>query len=169
MTGVQTCALPICVECGRCCTLHWPRSRFRSEQCQTWFLGFCEFILLTDSSCCWWYIYFCRIVTNGCLANAHARFSMFPNGREIYRIILEYRQVTISLLTFGICSRNQHIIKTSIPTSHAYISPVDRKTPNFAEQFECMSDFIWYSDTLILDHLGNGTIDWAPFLTVADC
>jgi len=47
--------------------------------------------------------------------------------------------------------RNQHIIKTSLPTSHTYISPTGRKTPNFVEQFE------W-----------NGTIDWAPFLTVAD-
>ncbi|KAF8815672.1 PLP-dependent transferase [Phlegmacium glaucopus] len=47
--------------------------------------------------------------------------------------------------------RNQHIVKTSIPTSHTYISPVDRKTPNFVEQFA------W-----------NGTIDWAPCLTVTD-
>lgn len=38
--------------------------------------------------------------------------------------------------------RNQHIVKTSIPTSHAYVSPRDRKTPNFVEQFECMSDFL---------------------------
>jgi hypothetical protein len=68
-----------------------------------------------------------------------------------------------------ICFRNQHIIKTSIPTSHAYISPVDRKTPNFVEQFECLSDFyLGFSYTFIFDYLGNGTIDWAPYLTVAD-
>ncbi|KAF8886306.1 pyridoxal phosphate-dependent transferase [Infundibulicybe gibba] len=46
--------------------------------------------------------------------------------------------------------RNQHIIKTSIPTSHTYISPKDRTGPNFVEQFE------W-----------NGTIDFVPFLSVA--
>ncbi|TFK37412.1 pyridoxal phosphate-dependent transferase [Crucibulum laeve] len=45
--------------------------------------------------------------------------------------------------------RNQHIVKTSIPTSHTYISPKDRKGPNFVEQFE------W-----------NGTIDFVPYLTV---
>ncbi|KAF9483081.1 lolT-1 [Pholiota conissans] len=47
--------------------------------------------------------------------------------------------------------RNQHIIKASIPTSHAYISPKDRKGPNFVEQFD------W-----------NGTIDYASYITVTD-
>ncbi|KAF8159185.1 pyridoxal phosphate-dependent transferase [Crassisporium funariophilum] len=47
--------------------------------------------------------------------------------------------------------RNQHIIKTSLPTSHTYIRPADRVKPNFVEQFE------W-----------NGTIDFTPYLTVAD-
>ncbi|KAF8959578.1 pyridoxal phosphate-dependent transferase [Flammula alnicola] len=47
--------------------------------------------------------------------------------------------------------RNQHIIKTSIPTSAAYISPAKRTGPNFVAQFE------W-----------NGTIDYAPYLTVVD-
>ncbi|KAK7052816.1 hypothetical protein VNI00_004135 [Paramarasmius palmivorus] len=46
--------------------------------------------------------------------------------------------------------RNQHIIKTSFPTSHTYISPSQRDgKPNFVEQFE------W-----------NGTIDFIPFLSV---
>ncbi|GLB41511.1 putative aminotransferase class-V [Lyophyllum shimeji] len=44
--------------------------------------------------------------------------------------------------------RNQHIVKTSIPTSHAYISPADRTDENFVIQYE------W-----------NGTIDWAPYLS----
>ncbi|PPQ95574.1 hypothetical protein CVT26_008602 [Gymnopilus dilepis] len=49
--------------------------------------------------------------------------------------------------------RNQHIIKASIPTSAYYVSPKDRPEPNtsFIEQFE------W-----------NGTIDWAPLLTIPD-
>ncbi|KAF8159186.1 lolT-1 [Crassisporium funariophilum] len=46
---------------------------------------------------------------------------------------------------------NQHIIKTSLPTSHTYIPPADRTGPNFVEQFE------W-----------NGTIDFTHYLTVAD-
>ncbi|KAF9465637.1 pyridoxal phosphate-dependent transferase [Collybia nuda] len=46
--------------------------------------------------------------------------------------------------------RNQHIVKTSIPTSHTYVSPADRTDPNFVIQYE------W-----------NGTIDWAPYLSVA--
>ncbi|KAF5316760.1 hypothetical protein D9619_006842 [Psilocybe cf. subviscida] len=52
--------------------------------------------------------------------------------------------------------RNQHIIKTSIPTASVYISPKDRNgLPNFVEQFDCK-------------HSGHGTIDWAPYLTVVD-
>ncbi|KDR81048.1 hypothetical protein GALMADRAFT_241675 [Galerina marginata CBS 339.88] len=47
--------------------------------------------------------------------------------------------------------RNQHIIKSSIPTSATYISPKDRTGPNFVEQFD------W-----------NGTIDYAPYLAVVD-
>ncbi|KAG6917108.1 hypothetical protein DXG01_003928 [Tephrocybe rancida] len=46
--------------------------------------------------------------------------------------------------------RNQHIIKSSIPTSHAYVSPGDRKDANFVIQFE------W-----------NGTIDYTPYLSIA--
>ncbi|KAG5651325.1 hypothetical protein H0H81_009078 [Sphagnurus paluster] len=46
--------------------------------------------------------------------------------------------------------RNQHIVKSSIPTSHTYISPVDRLDPNFVAQFE------W-----------NGTIDFTPYLSVS--
>ncbi|KAG7095514.1 hypothetical protein E1B28_006252 [Marasmius oreades] len=46
--------------------------------------------------------------------------------------------------------RNQHIIKTTFPTSHAYISPDKRNGRyNFVEQFE------W-----------NGTIDWSNYLSV---
>ena len=53
----------------------------------------------------------------------------------------------------GIYFRNQHIIKTSIPTSDAYIPPVNRKTPtsNFVEQFECKSDFL--SGFFTLSHM----------------
>ncbi|KAF8194637.1 pyridoxal phosphate-dependent transferase, partial [Pholiota molesta] len=47
--------------------------------------------------------------------------------------------------------RNQHIIKSSIPTSHAYISPRNRTGPNFVEQFD------W-----------NGTIDYSSYITVTD-
>ncbi|PPQ88741.1 hypothetical protein CVT25_008548 [Psilocybe cyanescens] len=48
--------------------------------------------------------------------------------------------------------RNQHIVKSSIPTSAFYISPQDRKgQPNFVEQYE------W-----------NGTIDYAAYLTVKE-
>ncbi|KAK0452766.1 pyridoxal phosphate-dependent transferase [Desarmillaria tabescens] len=46
--------------------------------------------------------------------------------------------------------RNQHIVKSSFPTSSTYVSPKDRTGPNFVEQFE------W-----------NGTIDWAPYLSIA--
>ncbi|KAJ3513808.1 hypothetical protein NLJ89_g2748 [Agrocybe chaxingu] len=47
--------------------------------------------------------------------------------------------------------RNQHMITTSIPTGHAYISPKDREESNFAPQHE------W-----------TGTIDWTSHLTIAD-
>ena len=50
-------------------------------------------------------------------------------------------------------SRNQHITKTSIPTSEFYISPVDRKTPNFVEQFEGMRLFSLSRILLHLSHL----------------
>ena len=83
--------------------------------------------------------YYYRIVINGCPANAHARFYMFPNGRKIYGIIFMSNGL---FLMSWICFRNQHIIKTSIPTSHSYISPINRKAPNFVEQFECTSVFI---------------------------
>ncbi|EDR07491.1 uncharacterized protein LACBIDRAFT_298401 [Laccaria bicolor S238N-H82] len=45
--------------------------------------------------------------------------------------------------------RNQHIIKTSIPTSHAYKSPDERTSSTFVDQFE------W-----------NGTIDFTSYLSV---
>ncbi|KAF4610713.1 hypothetical protein D9613_007297 [Agrocybe pediades] len=47
--------------------------------------------------------------------------------------------------------RNQHIIKSSIPTSAFYISPKDRTGPNFVEQYN------W-----------NGTIDHGSMLTIPD-
>ncbi|KAF9075416.1 pyridoxal phosphate-dependent transferase [Rhodocollybia butyracea] len=46
--------------------------------------------------------------------------------------------------------RNQHIIRASFPTSHAYLSPKDRQGPNFVEQFE------W-----------NGTIDFVPYISAS--
>ncbi|RDB27630.1 Hercynylcysteine sulfoxide lyase [Hypsizygus marmoreus] len=46
--------------------------------------------------------------------------------------------------------RNQHIIKTSLPTSHSYISPGEETESTFVAQHE------W-----------NGTIDFAPYLSVA--
>lgn len=46
--------------------------------------------------------------------------------------------------------RNQHIVKSTFPTSAAYISPKDRTGPNFVEQFE------W-----------TGTVDWAPYLSIS--
>ncbi|KAJ4479393.1 pyridoxal phosphate-dependent transferase [Lentinula aciculospora] len=46
--------------------------------------------------------------------------------------------------------RNQHIIKASFPTSHAYISPEKRDVLNFVEQFE------W-----------NGTIDFVPYISAS--
>ncbi|KAG6865150.1 hypothetical protein C0991_004833 [Blastosporella zonata] len=46
--------------------------------------------------------------------------------------------------------RNQHIIKSSIPTSQSYVSAADKSDTNFITQFE------W-----------NGTIDYAPYLSVA--
>ncbi|EPQ52602.1 PLP-dependent transferase [Gloeophyllum trabeum ATCC 11539] len=45
--------------------------------------------------------------------------------------------------------RNQHIIKSSIPTSHAYISPTDPRAPNFVDQHE------W-----------TGTMDHVPYLSI---
>ncbi|KAF8999306.1 pyridoxal phosphate-dependent transferase [Cyathus striatus] len=56
-----------------------------------------------------------------------------------------------SVAVLYVPERNQHLIKTSIPTSDAYISPTTRTRPNFVEQFE------W-----------NGTIDFTPILTVPD-
>ncbi|KAF5390565.1 hypothetical protein D9757_002601 [Collybiopsis confluens] len=45
---------------------------------------------------------------------------------------------------------NQHILRAPFPTSYAYISPNDRKGPNFVEQFE------W-----------NGTIDFVPYVSAS--
>ncbi|KAF8999305.1 pyridoxal phosphate-dependent transferase [Cyathus striatus] len=56
-----------------------------------------------------------------------------------------------SVAVLYVPERNQHIIKSSIPTSHTYISPANRTGPNFVEQFE------W-----------NGTIDFTSFITVPD-
>jgi len=47
--------------------------------------------------------------------------------------------------------RNQNLVRTSIPTSHTYISPEDRKGLNFVEQYE------W-----------NGTLDWSSYLSVGE-
>ncbi|KAJ7201375.1 PLP-dependent transferase [Mycena pura] len=46
--------------------------------------------------------------------------------------------------------RNQHLIKSTFPTSPAYLSPSERKGSNFLEQFD------W-----------TATIDFVPFLSVA--
>ncbi|KAJ6541803.1 pyridoxal phosphate-dependent transferase [Mycena capillaripes] len=46
--------------------------------------------------------------------------------------------------------RNQHIIKSTFPTSAAYLSPSSRNGPNFVEQFT------WIA-----------TVDFVPFLSVA--
>ncbi|KAJ7492082.1 PLP-dependent transferase [Mycena latifolia] len=46
--------------------------------------------------------------------------------------------------------RNQHLIKSTFPTSETYISPTDRPGPNFVEQFD------W-----------TATIDFVPYLSVA--
>ncbi|KAJ3736567.1 PLP-dependent transferase [Lentinula guzmanii] len=46
--------------------------------------------------------------------------------------------------------RNQHIVKASFPTSHAYISPKKRTGPNFVEQYE------W-----------NGTLDFVPYISAS--
>ncbi|KAI1797221.1 PLP-dependent transferase [Ganoderma leucocontextum] len=51
--------------------------------------------------------------------------------------------------------RNQHIIKSSIPTSHQYISP---KNP----QFEIKGT------NYVGQHEWTGTQDWAPFITVPE-
>ncbi|KAF8638760.1 hypothetical protein AX17_001976 [Amanita inopinata Kibby_2008] len=47
--------------------------------------------------------------------------------------------------------RNQHVIKSSIPTSHTYRPLHERTGPLLVEQFE------W-----------NGTIDWAPYITTKE-
>ncbi|KAJ7292728.1 pyridoxal phosphate-dependent transferase [Mycena rebaudengoi] len=46
--------------------------------------------------------------------------------------------------------RNQHIIKSTIPTSETYVSPVERTGSNFVDQFD------WIA-----------TIDFVPYLSVA--
>ncbi|KAJ7601323.1 pyridoxal phosphate-dependent transferase [Mycena rosella] len=46
--------------------------------------------------------------------------------------------------------RNQHIIKSTFPTSDAYVSPADSTGPNFVDQFD------WCA-----------TIDFVPYLSVA--
>ncbi|KAF8916069.1 PLP-dependent transferase [Mucidula mucida] len=58
-----------------------------------------------------------------------------------------------SVAVMYVPKRNQHIVTSSIPTAHSYISPKDRKEGeyNFVDQYE------W-----------NGTIDWVPYLTVPD-
>lgn len=91
------------------------------------------------------YFYFCRTVTiwqtlNGLmLGSARASVCSRMEGKYLDR---SCKGPLAAFLIIGIFSRNQFIqvIKTSIPKSR-------RKTPNFVDQFQCMSDFIWYSDS----------------------
>jgi len=54
-----------------------------------------------------------------------------------------------SVAVLYVPKRNQHIIKTTVPTSYAYISPSSGLPSTFTQQFE------W-----------NGTIDFVPYLSV---
>ncbi|KAH9930085.1 PLP-dependent transferase [Fomitopsis serialis] len=62
--------------------------------------------------------------------------------------------------------RNQYIIKSSIPTSHAYLSPNDSKPPpadetNFVLQHECRRE-----KGLQVGTSGTGTADQIPYLSI---
>ncbi|KAH6912178.1 pyridoxal phosphate-dependent transferase [Coprinopsis sp. MPI-PUGE-AT-0042] len=65
-----------------------------------------------------------------------------------HKWFMSTRSVAVLYIPF----RNQHIIKTSLPTGNYYIPLADRDgDPNLQIQFE------WF-----------GTVDWTPFLTVPD-
>ncbi|KZS93866.1 PLP-dependent transferase [Sistotremastrum niveocremeum HHB9708] len=51
--------------------------------------------------------------------------------------------------------RNQHIIKTSFPTSWSYASPSDPKEPGYPEPPNFVAQFEW-----------TGTIDFVPYLSI---
>lgn len=52
---------------------------------------------------------------------------------------LEYSLREVTIKSFP--DRNQHVIKSSIPTSYMYRSPANLKAPNFVDQFECKLSF----------------------------
>lgn len=68
----------------------------------------------------------------------------------------------------NLADRNRHIMKSTIPTSHSYVSPSDSPDlSSFLAQFECMCDFVLTQrPSLDLFGTGNGTIDFVPYLSV---
>lgn len=71
---------------------------------------------------------FIRTVINGFSLCVLVRCCMFLSGRCLF--------ATDDMQAIS-ANRNQHIILSSIPTAHTYISPADRVEPNFVPQFEC--------------------------------
>ena len=71
-----------------------------------------------------------------------------------------YGQVTMILMDsdFWDSTRNQRILLKPLFQRRMSISHL--LTGNFIEQCSILFDV---SDTSTFDHLGNGTIDWAPF------
>ena len=72
------------------------------------------------------------------------------------------------------CNSNQHLIKTTLHPSAAYIPPEDYagdptlpKPPNFVKQFECMRLFFWLIPyRLTPERLQQGSGPTTPFYTL---
>ena len=106
-----------------------------------------------------------RTVISGCTPNEHVQSCMFHGGEST--VIIHKRQ------KYSCQDRNQHIIKSTLPTSPYYISPEeytkDTVLPppsNFAKQFGCMLAAVFYLVDPEISTTGTGTHDPTPYLSI---
>lgn len=111
----------------------------------------------------------CRTVISGYMLSADVQCCMFQRGEDTCIM----HSLSISYLLPEHPRRNQHMIKTTLPTSFDYISPIDPpgglEPPNFVPQFECEYNGLMRSEStcvIFYDLLGTGTIDMVPYLSV---
>lgn len=119
-------------------------------------------------------LYHFFVINFSCLKNCHKWLHCKRSVAMLYipeRYLLRFNFI-IPIITARCLHRNRHIIKTSLPTSHAYRPVKDRSLQYFLAQFECT----WFTVLLLemtserlygLISIGNGTIDFIPYLAVA--
>lgn len=120
------------VEHHRRSTLYWPRAKYQSKRSAARLLGFCEIILLfpyMDKE--GWYPF----IELSQMALQYASLRRVVCSQTVSTIF--QREFILMAYESIITSSNQHIIISSIPTSHRYISSASREEANFVPQFEC--------------------------------